>query len=101
MDELDKSNIVSTSRRTRGKRFDNTKAESADLLDDDGTESEGEGQNGKNGALPGHRTRSPERKPTEIIENDEEKEEEEEDYDEEFDEEDDDVGGGDDEDEDE
>ncbi|KAH9967804.1 hypothetical protein BJV74DRAFT_889946 [Russula compacta] len=101
-DVVDLSNIV-PSRRTRGKRVDYTKAlAEADLVEDDGTESEGEGQKGKNGASTRPKTRSPERKQTANIEKDEDDEEEDEDdgdEDDGVDEEEDDFGGEDDEDE--
>jgi len=77
LDALDKGDIISSSRRTRGDRVHYTEASDiAGLENDDGSEPEGETQKVKKGASAEPRTRSPQRKPVTDIEEEEEEEEE-------------------------
>jgi Histone chaperone domain CHZ len=69
---LDKQNIITTDRRTRGNRVDYTKA----LADDNGSKSGEEIPEEKKGAPAGPRSISPQRKPVNIDEEDEDEEEE-------------------------
>jgi len=76
LDALDKGDIISSSRRTRGDRVHYTEASDiAGLENDDGSEPEGETQKVKKGASAEPRTRSPQRKLMTDIEEEEEEEE--------------------------
>ena len=78
LDALDKGNIISSSRRTRGKRVNYTEASDiAGLGNDNASKSEGETQKVKKGASAEPRTRSPQRKPVTDIGEEEGEEEEE------------------------
>ena len=77
MDALDEGNIISSGKRTRGKRVDYTElSDKADLGNDNGPQPEGEELKVKKGVSEEPRTRSPQRIPVDI----EEEEDEEEDY---------------------
>ena len=81
MDALDEGNIISSGKRTRGKRVDYTElSDKADLGNDNGPQPEGEEQKVKKGASEEPRTRSPQRIPVDIEEAEGEEEDEEEDY---------------------
>jgi hypothetical protein len=81
LDALDEGNIISSDKRTRGKRVDYTEfSDKADLGNDSGPQPEGEEQKVKKGASEEPQARSPQRIPVDIEEGEDEEEDEEEDY---------------------